>query len=470
MEQAQAHAGVAMHFDQHALSLVQRPVGRQVAAVLVAVGIAEHHFLDIAAARDPFAVGRQREGGVHDVARILEIRNRLEQRDDVHRQALFQREEAHFLEEQRDFQQVGHAGGLGDDVVRQRGRAIERVDLRRGAQDRQLALRLLAVGEVQGNQRARRGEFALEQCHARRLVQRQVIGFHADCGKQFRHHRFVHVGVLAQVDGGEMKTEHAQGPLQRLQAHGGELRRAVAGKRIGDDLQVGGERGFIGIGFDGAVRFARRHEAGARTGGCRQPGVNAGERLPVGLVLAVRRGVAGGAREPQQRRRGFHQAQRQGEFGAQRVRLLQVVGEGGARLALHRFAQHFGGDEGIAVAVPADPGAHAQQDRQRPAAERAFHLPVQPRNFGKERQAVEGQRVLDFVDDAQARQADHRRLPEREHARVQPRLDARALAGGQPVAFQFRQGGGDVAFAAEDALPLHLGRMRGEDRHHHGAR
>ena len=344
------------------------------------------------------------------------------------------------------------------------------MDFRCGAQDRQFALRFFAVGEVRGNQRPWRGEFAREQRHAGRFVQLEVGGFDADRGQQFGHHHLVHVGILAQVDRGEVEAEHAQRALQRLEPRRGERRGAVAGERVGDHLQVGGERRFVGIGLSRAMRFARRDKAGARVGGRGQPGIDAGERLAVGLVLAVLGGVARRMREPQQRRRRLHQALRHGEFRAHRVHLFQVVRESGARLPFHRFAQHLGGDERIAVAVAADPGTHPQQHRQGAPAKLRFHFLVQTRYLDQERQAVERQRILDFIDDAQPGEPDHRRLPEGQDARLQPRFDARAHGGAQARVFELRQGGGDAAFAVEDALALDFGRMRGEHRHDQRAR
>ena len=48
VEEPQPDSGLARHLDQLQLGAVQRPVGGQVAAVLVGVGVAEHHFLALA--------------------------------------------------------------------------------------------------------------------------------------------------------------------------------------------------------------------------------------------------------------------------------------------------------------------------------------------------------------------------------------------------------------------------------------
>jgi hypothetical protein len=48
VEEAKPHARLAKHGDQRRLRLVELPVGGDVAAILVAVGISEHHFLHAA--------------------------------------------------------------------------------------------------------------------------------------------------------------------------------------------------------------------------------------------------------------------------------------------------------------------------------------------------------------------------------------------------------------------------------------
>ena len=65
VEQAQLHAVRRRRVDQRALGAIERPVRRQVAAVLVAVGIAEHHLLPVGAARDVRPIERQRERCAH---------------------------------------------------------------------------------------------------------------------------------------------------------------------------------------------------------------------------------------------------------------------------------------------------------------------------------------------------------------------------------------------------------------------
>ena len=83
MEQAQADAVRSEHLDQARFGLIQRPVGAEIASVLVAVGIAEHDFLHASARVQPEAIGVQRERFGHDVAAAAEVADGLEQRNDV---------------------------------------------------------------------------------------------------------------------------------------------------------------------------------------------------------------------------------------------------------------------------------------------------------------------------------------------------------------------------------------------------
>src|SRR6185503_14739473 len=62
VEEAQSHAVRCAGIDERPLRPVDRPARRQIAAVLVAVGIAEHYFLPVAAGCNERAVERQREG------------------------------------------------------------------------------------------------------------------------------------------------------------------------------------------------------------------------------------------------------------------------------------------------------------------------------------------------------------------------------------------------------------------------
>ncbi len=126
VEQAQPHAARPAGVEQRFGRLVERPVGGEVAAVLVAVGIAEHHLLLVAAARDPAAVERQVESCGNDLAAVLQVADRLEERNDVEleRSRRERLEEPRLAQQHADFEQVGQRRAMRDHVARHGARAV----------------------------------------------------------------------------------------------------------------------------------------------------------------------------------------------------------------------------------------------------------------------------------------------------------------------------------------------------------
>ena len=83
VKQPQLHAVALEHFDQFDFRLEQLPVRREETAVLVAVGITQHHLLHAAAARQQLAVVGIGEQIIHDRTATPQIADGLEQRNDV---------------------------------------------------------------------------------------------------------------------------------------------------------------------------------------------------------------------------------------------------------------------------------------------------------------------------------------------------------------------------------------------------
>jgi hypothetical protein len=104
VEQPQPHAVALKHADQADLGLVEFPARGNEAAILVAVGIAEHHLLHPAAAVDEATIFRQRKQAVHDRGASLQILDGLEQRHDVDRAAAGRVNQPHFFQQQCHFQ------------------------------------------------------------------------------------------------------------------------------------------------------------------------------------------------------------------------------------------------------------------------------------------------------------------------------------------------------------------------------
>ncbi|KAG0763753.1 hypothetical protein G6F22_018354 [Rhizopus arrhizus] len=139
----------------------------------------------------------------------------------------------------------------------------------------------------------------------------------------------------------------------------------VGSQRRGDHGQVGGQflRRAIRGGCDGAAAGQVLPRQPLRRGS--QAGVDADQRAAVGLVAAVRGVVAAAVGECQQFRVGRDQQGGDGQFRAQRMDLLQIVFEQHRGLAQQRALQGAGIHVRVAVAVTADPAAHAQERLQR---------------------------------------------------------------------------------------------------------
>src|SRR6476660_2051310 len=87
VKQPQADVVALEHLDQVDFRLVELPARGDEAAILVAVGVAEHDFLNAAAAVDQLAVVVNRQHAVHNAAGSLQILDGLEQRHDIDRAA-----------------------------------------------------------------------------------------------------------------------------------------------------------------------------------------------------------------------------------------------------------------------------------------------------------------------------------------------------------------------------------------------
>ena len=101
--------------NQADFGLVEFPAGCDVAAVLVAVGVAEHHFLHAAPAVDESPVLRSGEQAIHDFDAIAQIRDGFEQRNDVDGALTVCRDQTGLLQQYRQTKQVRYALRIGDD-------------------------------------------------------------------------------------------------------------------------------------------------------------------------------------------------------------------------------------------------------------------------------------------------------------------------------------------------------------------
>jgi len=83
VEEPQAKAVAAKDLDQGVLSLVKGPLGGDIASRFIAVGVAQHDLLDVAAAGEPAAPFGEPEQSVHELGGALEVVDGFEQGNDL---------------------------------------------------------------------------------------------------------------------------------------------------------------------------------------------------------------------------------------------------------------------------------------------------------------------------------------------------------------------------------------------------
>jgi len=483
MEQAQPNAVLGLQHVEQAhqrdLGAIQLPVAGEEATVLVAVAVAEHDLLLAAAARRQAGDAGQREVLAHDRFGVSQVANRLEQRHDDQLAARsgpwrgdgvagVQRavQQAHLLEQQQHFQQVAHVLGVRDDAVADRGIAVAAAALEGGLEDGQFAARQRGVLGVAHHQAARVAQLRQQAFTPRGLGQRQIVGRDAGLAQQLRDHLLVLVGALAQIDGGQVKAEHLHGAHQRRQPRGDQRVGVVAAQRGLDGAQIGEQLVGVGVGRLRCHRVAQCLGAGQRMQGGSQARVHADQRTAVRFVLAVRVGVGRSVGQREQGRGHLRQGLRNRELGAQQVHLGQVEPQHRFGLAREGMAQRAGVDVGVAVAVAADPMAHAQERGHAVARQRTLEFAIQARYLAQESARVVAERVFDLVGHAELGGAQHARLPQLGHTGAQQRLVFGAFTlGAELVALRHQLG--DGVLGVENALALHLGGVGGQHRRDH---
>ena len=306
-------------------------------------------------------------------------------------------------------------------------------------------------------------ELGGQQRHARRLVERRVVLGRAGRLDQLGHDALVHVGILADVELGEMEAEHVDRAPQRAQPAARQARRGCWRQRVVDRVEIGLELVRRLVGRRRSDRRMRRFELVERPRRCGEARIHAGQRAAIGLVLALGGGIGRAVGQRLQRVGDMHHRPVERQLGAEQMKLLEMMAQRALALHRKRLARHLGGDVGIAVAVAADPAAHAQEGRH-VEAELVLEVGVEFRQRGQEGVIVVGERIGDLVEHAQAGMADQAGLPQGQDVAAQRAAIVVQLLGREldPVALveQVR----DLALAVDRALAAHLGRMRGQHR------
>ena len=306
-----------------------------------------------------------------------------------------------------------------------------------------------------------------QQAHARRLVQRQIVGADARGAEQVGDDPFVDIGILAQVHRRHVEAEHLGG--------GDQMGQAVVGKRIpmmGDQAvaqhpQVGAEGVRTAVGPGRERGGPCGGQAGQDRMGRRQPGVDFGQGAAIGLIGAVGRGVAGGLGQGAQVVADPGQGARQAEFGPEGMHLVHVEAQHRPGLGAEGGLQHRGVDIGIAVPVAADPGADMDEGRQVRGVQPAAPVGQLGRGGQQEDPLEEGDDGVDLVLDHQAGRAHQSGRPQ-DH-RLAPQAPGQGVGGaGQVVPVAGIQQIADGRNPVQHALAPDLGGVGGQDRRDQG--
>ena len=165
MEKAQAEPGAFRLGEQRPDGRANFVIRGDVTAILIAVGITDHHLLQIILRRQHGAAERQRKKIAHDGRAIPQIVDGFEQRHDAQTglRSVAGHEQACLLHQNEGLQQIRHAFGLGDDVICHCPRPETRSQ-RRGHQcDLEFARGFVRILTVRRAQHPGAGEFTKKQ-------------------------------------------------------------------------------------------------------------------------------------------------------------------------------------------------------------------------------------------------------------------------------------------------------------------
>ena len=445
---------------QPLLGQQQLPVGRQVAAVLVGVGVAHHHHLAVAARLQVAQVRGQAQQAAQRVRRAAEVVDRLEQGHEVDVGA----EGAVLLPAQPGGrgqhlggQDVGGTlgeahdhgpGGLGPVLEHRPAQLGERARGLAGA-----ALQRPGRGEGRGMLEQilqHPGPLALRQV-ATAVERREVLG---GLPQQAR--------VLAHVEARDVEAEGLHLPRQPRQAALREAPPAVRLQRAPHHLQVLHQLGRPRVGPLAARVQALPHER---------------QLAPVplgGVATAHLRGglghrhLVGGDRDVELLA-GLRHARGDADARGQRPHPLPQHPVGEVGVQAERLPQQLGRAVGVAVLVAAGPGAVAQEAHRRAqagvvAVQQPLQLLVHRAGGVEEHLLEEEERPAHLVDHPRAGRAHLVALPEDRDLLEQPLLGLAALARRQARVVEGVEALGHQHVLGQDRPARDLGGVRRDDQ------
>ncbi len=288
----------------------------------------------------------------------------------------------------------------------------------------------------------------------------------------------VDAGVLANVEGLQVKAVGADLQQQRVEQHPGEAAAVVLDQAGTDDAEVADELRGAGVRLERGVGRQRDGHVGRAA----EAHHDAADEQADGLVgdAIFERGLAGFAELDQvafedggELGRDGHEAVGAGELVEDVLQTAAVVGEQQAAGHGERFAGGFGRDEGIAVAVAADPGTEADQLGQLHdgrfdgvfGGQGGGDFGVEHGQRGEDGGLVIVERHADLVAHGGADVADVVGLPEGGDLGDDVLLEGFELLLGDGDAVELLEQVGDAAALEHDGAAGDLGGVRGEDRH-----
>ena len=216
VEYRQHHAVPLHRRDERLLRFLQAPARRRDPAVAMAVGVAEHDDLVIAARAQVLAIELVVQQALHDLRRALDVLARLEQRRDVERHGVALRPQVAPLREQQHRQHVIGSVRHAHDVRADRLAAV----LAPAMRDRlEHGERAAALRRELADRRLAPLERLLEPARALLVVEREPAAFL----QRLADDAPMHERVLPNVDRRHIEAERAHAAQQA--AHGEQDRR-----------------------------------------------------------------------------------------------------------------------------------------------------------------------------------------------------------------------------------------------------